>query len=476
MASMGHASATSGASSAPTPSIAVLPFRDMSADRDQEYFCEGIAEELINALTQIEGLRVAARTSAFQYKDKEADIRRIGRDLDVGAVLEGSVRKAGSRLRITAQLVNVVDGYHLWSEKYDRDLEDIFAIQDEISLAIVKRLRGKLLEEERSKLVRRYTENEEAYNLYLKGRYYWNRRHQVGIQKAIDLFQQAVEKDALYAPGYVGLADCYNVSAILAFMDPKVVYAKSKEAISKALDIDEDLAEAHASLGWIKTFYDWDWAGAEAEYLRAIELNPNYAAAHYFYGLYLCVVGRYDKAMAESSRALELDPIHLVFNTIKAVTLAWSRRHDDAIEQFRKTLDMDPDFFIANLYLGFAFLGKEMWPEAVQSFRKAAAVSPGNPLAVGCIGFALGSCGRKEEALEALDELEELSGKRFVGSYCKALVHLGLEADDRVFECLESAFVERDSWLPIASTLPLWDRVRSDPRFAALVRRLGLRK
>jgi serine/threonine protein kinase/tetratricopeptide (TPR) repeat protein len=458
------------------PSIAVLPFRDMSPARDQEYFCEGIAEELINGLAQIAGLRVAARTSAFQFKDKDLDVRRVGKELSVASVLEGSVRKAGARLRITAQLINVADGYHLWSEKYDRELEDIFAIQDEISMAIVEKLRGRLLKEEKSKLVKRRTEDEEAYNLYLKGRYYWNRRHEGGIQKAIELFQQAAAKDPLCAPGYVGIADCYNVSAILGFMDPRIAYANSKEAVAKALDIDDDLAEAHASLGWIKMFHDWDWSGAEAEFLKAFQLNPNYANAHYFYSLYLCVMGRYDESFAEISRALELDPIDLVFNTIQAVTLYWGRRYDAAIEQLQKTLDMDPNFYIANLYLGSALAAKEMWREAVETFTRASAVSPGNPFAIGHIGYALAASGRKKEALEVLDRLEELSKERFVGSYHKAVVHLGLNADDRMFAYLERAFHEKESWLTMLNTLPLWDSVRSDPRFIGLMRKMGLQR
>ncbi len=458
------------------PSIAVLPFKDMSPQRDQEYFCEGIAEELINGLTQIEGLSVAARTSAFQFKGRDLDVRRIGRELGVESVLEGSVRKAANRLRITAQLVTVSDGYHLWSEKYDRDLEDIFAIQDEISLAIVEKLRGKLLKEERSKLVRRYTDNEEAYNLYLKGRYYWNRRHEGGIQKAIELFQQTVEKDPLCAPAYVGMADCYNVSGILGHMDPRIAYARSKDAVAKALDIDDDLAEAHASLGWIKTFYDWDWTGAESEFLRAVELNPNYGTAHYFYSLYLCVMGRFDEGVAESSRALELDPIDLAINSIVGCTLYWGRRYDAAIEQMQKTLDMDPNFYLANLYVGMLLDKKEMWREAVEALTRALAVSPGSPLAMGFIGYALAASGKRKEALEVLDRLEKLSRERFVGSFTKALIHFGLKADDRMFECLESAFAEKESWLAMLNTLPLWDGARSDPRFIALVRRIGLQK
>jgi len=458
------------------PSIAVLPFRDMSPARDQEYFCEGIAEELINGLAQIAGLRVAARTSAFQFKDKDLDVRRVGKELGVESVLEGSVRKAGTRLRITAQLINVADGYHLWSEKYDRELEDIFAVQDEISLAIVEKLRGKLLKEERSRLVKRYTGNEDAYNLYLKGRYYWNRRHEGGIQKAIELLQDAVEKDPLCAPAHVGIADCYNVSAILGFMDPRVAYAKSKEAVAKALEIDDGLAEAHASLGWIKTFYDWDWAGAETEFLKAFELNPAYANAHYFYSLHLSVVGRHDEALAETTRALELDPIDLVFNSIQAVTLYWGRRYDEATEQAQKTLDMDPNFYLANLYLGLTFAAKGGWQKAVETFSRALAASPGSPLAMGFIGLAFASSGRDKDALEMLDRLEELSKERFVGSFHKAMIHLGLKEDDRMFDCLEGAFAEKESWLTMLKTLPLWDNVRPDPRFIALMRRMGLQK
>jgi TolB-like protein/Tfp pilus assembly protein PilF len=457
-------------------SIAVLPFRDMSPAHDQEYFCEGIAEELINSLAQIPGLRVAARTSAFQFKDKDLDVRRIGKELSVESVLEGSVRKAGSRLRITAQLVNVADGYHLWSEKYDRELEDIFAIQDEISLAIIEKLRGRLLKEEESKLVKRYKGNEEAYNLYLRGRYFWNRRHEGGIQKAIELFHQAVEKDPLCAPGYVGIADCYNVCGILGLMDPRVSYARSKDAVAKALAIDENLAEAHASLGWIKTFHDWDWAGAEAEFLRSLELNPNYAYAHYFYSLYLGAMGRHDESIAESFRAVELDPIDLAINSIHGCTLMWDRRNDAAMEQFRKTLDMDPNFYLVNLYLGMTLAASEMWREAIETLTRALAVSPGSPLAMGLLGYALASSGKRNEAIEVLARLEELSKERFVGSFHKASIHFGLKAYDRAYECLESAFVERESWLAMSNTLPQWDGFRSDPRFIALMRRMGLQK
>jgi len=269
------------------PSIAVLPFRDMSPQKDQDYFCEGMAEELINALTKIEGLHVAARTSAFQFKGKDLNVRRIGEELGVKTVLEGSVRKAGNRLRITAQLINISDGYHIWSDKYDRDIEDIFAIQDEISLAIVDNLKLKLLKKEKAQLMKRYTEDQEAYSLYLKGRYFWNRRYEGGLLKGIEYFQKAIEKDPSFAPAYAGIADCYCLMGMYNWNPPKEAYPKAKAATLRALEIDDTLPEAHASLGWIKMFYDWDWAAAERAFQRAIELNPNYATAHNWYAMFL---------------------------------------------------------------------------------------------------------------------------------------------------------------------------------------------
>jgi TolB-like protein/tRNA A-37 threonylcarbamoyl transferase component Bud32 len=463
-----------GAAAARVPSIAVLPFRDMSPERDQEYFCEGIAEELINGLAQIEGLRVAARTSAFQFKSRDVDVRRIGKELGVESVLEGSVRKAGDRLRVTAQLVSVSDGYHLWSEKYDRDLEDIFAIQDEISLSIVEKLRGKLLKEERSKLVRRYTDDEEAYNLYLKGRYCWNRRHEGGIHRALELFEQAVSKAPLHAPAYVGMADCYNSACHLALMDPRVGYAKAKKAVARALEIDDGLADAHASLGWIKTFHDWDWIGAEREFHRAIALNSKCAVAHYFYGLYLGVVARYDESVAEATLCRALDPVDLVFNSVRGLALYWDRRYDESIDQMQKTLDMDPSFYLAHLFLGFSFTGKAMWREAVDSFARVAALSPGSPLGAGYIGYALAASGETKEAIEQLERLDELSKEKFVSSFYKALIHYGLGANDRAIACLENSFVEKESWLPTIATFPLFEGLRSDPRVVAIIEKMGL--
>jgi len=335
------------------PSIAVLPFTNLSADKEQEYFCDGMAEEIINALTQLEGLRVVARTSSFSFRGKEIDVREIGRQLNIENLLEGSVRKAGNRVRITAQLINVADGYHLWSDKYDRNIEDIFAIQDEISLAIVDRLKVKLLKEEKAKLVKRFTENQEAYNLYLKGRYFWNRRYEGGLQKGIEFFQQAIEKDPLYALAYVGMADCYILLGHFGWLPPKEAYPRARTAAEKALEIDDKLAEAHTSMGWIRTFYDWDWVGAEEEFKRALNLNPNYATGYEWYAVSLAPMERLDEASILLKRALELDPLSLMISTVVGLGLYWARQYDEALDQYRRTLEMDPNFSLAYLFQGF---------------------------------------------------------------------------------------------------------------------------
>ncbi|MCJ7457677.1 MAG: protein kinase, partial [candidate division Zixibacteria bacterium] len=458
------------------PSIAVLPFTNLSADKEQEYFCDGMAEEIINALTQVEGLRVVARTSAFSFKGKDIDIREIGRKLSVETLLEGSVRKAGNRLRITAQLVNVADGYHLWSERYDREMEDVFAIQEEISLSIVNKLKVNLLKEEKAKLEKRYTDDPEAYNLYLKGRYFWFRRYEGGLQKAVECFQQAIDKDPLYALAYAGIADCYNQFGLWAFLPPKEAYPKAKVACAKALEIDDTLAEAYASLGWTKMFYDWDWAEAEKAYKRAIELNPNYAVAHYYYGLYLAITGHVVEAIAEMEKSVELDPLCLVHNAVLGFVLYLGRRYDEAIEQLHKTLEMDPNFAVTCLFLGLSYMGKERWEEAIASLKKFASLWQGIPFPIGFLGLAYGMSGRDNEALSLLDQLNEISQQRYVSSLYKALIYAGLGKKDQVFEYLDKAYNERESWMVSLKAAPYMDTLRSDPRSKALLGKMGLEK
>jgi len=455
------------------PSIAVLPFRDMSSQRDQEYFCEGIAEELINALVKLEGLRVAARTSAFQFKDRDSDIQKIGEQLKVKTVLEGSIRKSGNRLRITTQLINIEDGFHIWSEKYDRDLDDIFAIQDEITLAIVDKLKIKLLGEERSALIKRHTADREAHNLYLKGLYFWNRRLEGGMKKAMEYFHQAIEKDPEYALAHVGVADTYNISGFFGFFPPEETFPKAIAAAKKALEIDDTLGEAHASLAWFYTFYQWDWSAAENEFKRAIELNPNYATAHEWYGVYLFAMGRFDEAIAETERARDLDPLSPIINAIVGVAYYFTSRYEESIKNHQKTLELDPNFLLANTWIVLAYVANGMCESAVRTIRRVEASAVEHAYSLGYFGFACGVCGQEEDALRTLDILNELAKKRYVSPVHQANVLLGLGRMDEVFDLLEKAYVERNPMLAFAKTSPFFDPILSDTRGKELLRKIG---
>jgi len=456
------------------PSVAVLPFEDLSPQKDQGYFCDGLADELINRLTKIESLKVPARTSAFSFKGKELDIQEIGKQLNVEMVLEGSLRKAGNKLRITVQLVNVSDGYPLWSEKYERDEADIFALQDEISLAIVENLKVKLLGEEKAKIVKRYTENLEAYNLYLQGRYFWNKRTEEGFQKAIEYFKQAIEKDQLYALSYAGLADCYDVLGWYSHLSPNEAFPRARATAMKALEIDDTLAEAHASLAAFYLWHDWDWEAAEREFKRAINLNPGYATAHHWYADCLTVVDRSNEAIAEMKRAQELDPLSLIISTDVAKEFLYARKYDQAIQQCRKTLELDPNFYRVYKYLGLAYAKKSMFEEAITVFQKAKDLSAGHPAILGSLGYAYALSGRKREAQKMLNELEKKSKQQYISSIYFSTIYIGLGEKDRAFEWLEKAYNERSVWLIYIHRSPIYDSIRSDPRYTDLLKKMDL--
>ncbi len=456
------------------PSIAVLPFRDLSPQRDQEYFCEGIAEELINALVKLKGLRVAARTSAFQFRDRDSDIPRIGKQLKVKTVLEGSIRKAGNRLRITAQLINVEDGFHIWSEKYDRDLDDIFAIQDEISLAIVDKLKVRLLGEEKSALVKRHTDDQEAHNLYLKGLYFWNRRLEGGMKLAMEHFHQAIEKDPGYALAHVGVADTYNISGFFGFFPPKEAFPKALAAAKKALEIDDTLGEAHASLAWVYTFHEWDWSAAENEFKRAIELSPNYATAHEWYGIYLFAMGRFDEAIAETERARELDPLSPIINALVGCAYWFARRYEESIKNFQKTLELDPNFLLTNTWSVLAYVADGRCESVVRTIRGVEASAVEHAYTLGYFGYAYGVCGQEDDALRTLGILNELAKKRYVSPVHQANILLGLGRMDEAFDLIEKAYVERNPMLVFARTGPFFDPILSDTRYVELLKKIGL--
>lgn len=460
-----------------SPSIAVLPFVNMSADPEQEYFCDGLSEELINGLTQIEDLKVIARTSAFSFKGEKADIQEIGRRLKVRTVLEGSVRKSGNRLRITAQLVDATHGHHIWSERYDRELDDIFAIQDEITEAIIARLKPRLLGEEKARPVRqRQTVDVEVYNLYLRGRHFWNRRSEEGIHRAIECFTEAIEMAPNYAPAYSGLADSHIVSAVYAFLSPREAYPKARVAALRALEIDDSLAEAHASLGGIHTLFDWDWENAEDRFKRAIALNPGYATGRQYYALLLAIVGRSDEAIAEIERALELDPFSLGINVVNGWVLTIAGQYDRAIEAMKKTIELDPSFAATHLTLGNAYFNKGMYEEALAVVEKAEKLRDSRARFLTGITYA--ATGRTDEARRILAELLELREKQYIPIGYLALVYLALGEIDQCFVWLNNAYEERDMSFLLITCSRRADLfgLRSDPRFIELLKKMNLDK
>lgn len=450
-------------------SIAVLPFVDMSPEKDQEYFCDGVAEELINALTKIKGLQVASRTSSFQFKGKADDVSRIGEKLNVETLLEGSVRKAGKKLRITAQLIKTADGYHLWSEKYDREMEDVFAIQDEIARTIVNMLKVQLGVQSGS-LIQPHSTDIEAYNLFLKGRYYWNKRTTETLKKSVEYFELAIDRDPAYALAYAGLADSYGVLGYQEAMRPRDVMPKAKSAAAKALEINETLAEAHASLGYARMHYDYDWTGAESEYKRSIELNAAYPTCHHWYALLLAAMERSEESIAQIKLAQGLDPLSLVINAVHGYTLYFARKYDQTIDQCHKALELDQKFGITRWILGHAYEQKGMFNEAIQQFQET--VNQSGDIAIGCLGHVYAVAGEKDKALKIANDLEKRSLSTYVSPYYCGLIYAGLGDNNLAFEWLERAFDQHSSPLMYLKVEPQLDNLRTDPRFDQLLNRL----
>ena len=455
-------------------SIAVLPFPDLSPQRDQEYFCDGLAEELINALAKLRELKVTARTSAFAFKGKDIDVREIGKQLGVATVLEGSVRKAGNRLRITAQLIDVAEGYHLWSERYDRNFEDIFAIQEEITLAIVDNLRINLLGEEKENLIKRHTQDPEAYNLYLQGRHFWFTRTVEGIQKGMQCFRQAIEKDPNYALAYSGVADCYSNLGFY-FLAPRDAFPKAMAAAKQALELDDSLAEVHTSMAFILDKYEWNWSAADREFKKAMELNPNYANAHHWYALYLGAMDRWVESAAEAKKALDLEPLSTQFRMVLGVSFYQMRLYDKAVEELKKTIEMDPTFFPAHFFLGWwMYPEMAMFEQALEEAQKAVELTRGASITVAALGYAYAAAGRSEQARKVLGELDEISKKTFVSPVAVAAIHARLGEIDRAFACLEKAYETRDHWMDYLKVLHMLAPLHGDPRFNVLLKKMNL--
>ena len=447
-------------------SIAVLPFVDMSQTKDQEYFCDGISEEILDALAKVEGLRVVARTSSFAFKGKNADVSEIAQKLNVRNVLEGSLRRDGNRLRISAQLIDTRNGFHLWSETYDRELQDLFAMQDEITRAIVNALKIKLA----VALPMHKKPNPEGYELDLKGRYFLNRRE---MKRAIDYFQQALAKDPKDALAYAGLSEAHVVEAVRLGSAPRDTMPKAKEAALHALAIDDALSEAHASLAYVTFFYDWDWPAAEREFKRAIELNPNNADASHWYSHYLMAQGRIEESLTQSKRALELSPFDALINSHLGWHYLYARQYDQALDQIQKTIEMDKRF--EGTWLGLILEQKGKYAEAIAAFQKGVQPSSGGgSFATTGLAHAYAASGNREAAQRILAELQEQSKTNYVSSFNIAVIHAGLGEMDQAFTWLEKAYEERSAELVTLTTEPRFDTLRPDPRFTNLARRVGL--
>jgi TolB-like protein/Tfp pilus assembly protein PilF/tRNA A-37 threonylcarbamoyl transferase component Bud32 len=463
-----------GGSVPPAASAAVLPFVDLSPGRDQEYFSDGLTEELITSLSQVEGLRVAARTSSFQFKGRSADVREVGRNLDVGAVLEGSVRRSGNRLRIAAQLVNVADGYQLWSQAYDREVTDVFAVQEEIARAIVEALRVKLGVAAGAALSAVPTRDLEAYDLYLKGRFAWNQRSAAAMPEAVRYLEGAVARDSGFARAWAALADSYILLVPYAGASRDSTWPKARAAAETALALDSTLAEAHTALAYGTMIYGWDWPAAEASFRRAIAANPNYPTGHHWYGDFLAGRGRLEESLREMQRAQALDPL----SRIIGVELGWiyrlMGRDDEAEAQLRRTLALDPNYAHARFNLGLVFLEDGRHAEAIQELRRSIELGGDYDIQHAALICAYARSGDQATARRLLDELTVRAKRGEFGSFTLAIAYTGLGELDRAFELLHQAIDERDLFQAEIFFDPLLHPLRGDPRYARVLERMGI--
>ena len=454
--------------------IAVLPLVNASADPDNEYFSDGMTDELITALAKVEGLHVASRTSVFALKGVKDDVRALGARLNVSAVLEGSVRKSGNRLRIAVQLTSVADGRTLWSERYDREMADVFAIQDEISKTIVSTLRSTLLGDLGDPVPMRYTANLKAYNLYLKGRFWWNRRTQESLAEGIRYFEQAIAEDAGYALAYTGLADSYALQLDYRGAPVREGLERARNEARRALELDESLAEAHTSLGWVTFIYDWDWAGAARSFERALELNPRYSVARQWHSWFLIAMGQRDAAIAEGRLAIELDPASVSIRRSMGWLHYYARQPEGALEHLRRALAMNPTAEENHRLLGLTYLQLGQHDEAAAAFKESIALSQSPALATAGLGAVAAARGRPAEARSVLRDLAEESSRRYVSPVAYATVHAALGDADATFAWIDKAYEERRGWLCYLKVEPLLDSLRGDPRFARIMERMRL--
>jgi len=472
-----HEVSASKSRSRQTPSLVVLPLENVSGDSSQDYFADGMTDELIARLAKIRSLRVISRTTAMAYKDSRKPLSEIARDLRVDAVVEGTVLRAGNRVRITAELVQVSTDHHLWAETYESPVGDILTLQGQVASAIVSQISVKLAPEDQTRLANTAAHvNPEAYEDLLKGRYYWNKRSDEGLAKAIEYFEAATTKDPNYALAYAGLADCYSVvgSAIVGTMPAAQAAPKAKAAALKALEIDGSLGEAETSLASVRFNYDWDWPAAATGFQRAVELNPNYATAYQRYSLYLMAMGKARESLEKINVARQLDPLSLSINFSYGWRLYMARKYDEAAEQLGNTLEMDPSFALAHLVLGETYEQKGDIQRAIVELEKARDTSPDTPLMVAGLGHAYAVANKTPEARAVLNQLLEQSKRQYVSPFYIALIYAGLGENERAMDWLEKAYADRSNGLVFLKVDPELDSLRSNQRFTGLLVKMRL--
>ena len=455
-------------------SIAVMPFVNESGSADIEYLSDGMTETLIGSLSQLPNLNIKARSSVFRYKGKETSPQMIGKELNVQALLNGRVAQRGDQLMLSLELIDAQTENVIWSGQYNRRQTDLVTLQSEVARDVSSKLKSKLSGADVAKVEKTYTTNAEAYQLYLKGRFQWNKRTVEALKQAAEFFKQAIEKDPNYALAYSGLAQTYVLFPFYGIASPKASMPQAKAAALRALEIDDSLAEAHAALGKYLLFFEFDRAGGEKELRRAIELNPNYATAHHWLGLdLLTVLKRFDEAIPEMKRAEELDPLSPVISADVGLALVYARRYDEAIAQTKRALSLDPNFFSARYTLGYAYDGKRLYAEAIAEYRKALALND-DPYAKAFLVRSLAKSGRRSDALKLVEELKSESATRYVPNYCLAMAYTALGEKEEAFALLEKDIAEHSSFVSVLAVEPALDDLRDDPRFKAMLRRLNL--
>jgi TolB-like protein/Tfp pilus assembly protein PilF len=454
--------------------IAVLPLENLSGESAQDYFADGMTETLIATLAKIGALRVISRTSAMQYKSVRKSLPLIARELNVDAVIEGSVLRDGQRVRITTQLIQAATDQHLWAESYERDFRDLLSLQSEIARQVASEIKVLVTPEEKARLSTTRPVNPSAHEAYLKGRFYWNKRSRESAKSALTYFQQALDIDPTYAQGYAGLADSYAILGYYNALAPTEAYPKAKAAAMKALELEPSLAEPHATLGVIKRDFEWDWSGAEQDFARAVALNPGYAEAYHWHGTLHGMLGRHAQAMATKTHALSLDPLSVVVRTDLARMLYFARDYDQSIAQYRSAIEMDPTFSTAHLWLGQAYEQRRMFDAALAEFQTGVQLTGGSAFSLSKLGHGFALAGSPDRSRSLLSQLLEFSREKYVSPFDIATIHTGLGEHDEAFSFLERAFEERSLWMGYLNVEPQLDPLRADLRFQDLLRRVGL--